>query len=144
MTVFPDAGPRVSMASALCGMRIVVIEDVWIVAQSYVAMLDNLGVIVAGPAGTVSDALRLVDAGPIDAALVDMNLHGEMAHAVVEQLNARGVPVVIVTGYDLEPEFESKAAAFLKKPIRVEALIKVFREIAADSRANRKPDAGAV
>ncbi len=132
------------MASALCDMRIVVIEDVWIVAQSYVAMLDNLRVIVAGPAGTVADALKLVDVGPIDAALVDMNLHGEMAHGVVEQLNARGVPVVIVTGYDLEPEFESKVTAVLKKPIRVEALIKVFREIAAATKANRKPDAAAV
>ena len=132
------------MASALCDMRIVVIEDVWIVAQSYVAMLDYLRVIVAGPAGTVADALKLVDVGPIDAALVDMNLHGEMAHGVVEQLNARGVPVVIVTGYDLEPEFESKVTAVLKKPIRVEALIKVFREIAAATKANRKPDAAAV
>ena len=35
------AGPTNSISSAnvLCGIRVLVIEDVWIVAQSYVALL---------------------------------------------------------------------------------------------------------
>ena len=129
MTVGPEH--PISTANVLCGIRILVIEDVWIVAQSYVALLENLGVIVSGPAGTVADAIRLIEAAPIDAALVDMNLHGEMAYAVVDALNARGVAIVVVTGYDVVPELAGKVSAFLSKPIRAEALIKAFRGITA-------------
>ena len=130
-----------SVANALTGMRVLVIEDIWIVAQCYVELLDNLGVIVSGPAGTVAEAMSLIDrridrgATPIDAAIVDMNLSGEMAYSVVDALNARGVPVVIVTGCDVGHELAHmaayKASAFLKKPIRAEDLIKTLRGIAA-------------
>ena len=119
-----------SVANALCGVRVLVIEDVWIIAQSYVSLLDNLGAIVSGPACTIAEAMSLIEAAPIDAALVDMNLHGEMAYGVVEALNSRGVPVVVATGYDVVPELEHKVCAFLRKPIRAEALIKSMRSIA--------------
>ena len=128
MTTVLTASP--SLATALCGLRVLVIEDVWIVAQSYVAMLDNLGVRVSGPATTVAQAMSLIEAAPIDVALVDMELHGEMAYGVVEALNARGVPVVVVTGAAVVPELEHEVSAFLTKPIRVEALIKTLRGIA--------------
>ena len=134
MTVAPDRNQPVSIANALCGVRVLVIEDVWIVAQSYVALLENLGVIVSGPAGTVADAMRLIDTEPVDAALVDMNLDGEMAFGVVEALNARGVAVVVVTGTDVAPEFERTVSAFLSKPVRAEAVIKAFRGVTALNR----------
>jgi len=114
----------------LAGKRILVIEDVWIVAQSYVALLEQLGVEVRGPAGTVAEAMSAVAAGPVDAALVDMNLNGEMAGAVVEALAERGVAVVIVTGHDVPPALADKASAVLAKPVRAEALITAFRSIA--------------
>ena len=119
------------LATAISGLRVLVIEDVWIIAQSFVAMLDNLGASVLGPATTVAKAMSLIEAGPIDVALVDMELHGEMAYGVVEALNARGVPVVVVTGAHVVPELEHKVSVFLTKPIRVEALIKALRGIAA-------------
>ena len=75
--------------------------------------------------------MRLIEAGPVDVALVDMNLRGEMAYSVVEALNARGIAVVVVTGYDVVPVLEHKVSAYLKKPIRAEALIKAFRGIKA-------------
>ena len=118
-----------SLANALIGMRVLVIEDVWIVAQSYVALLDNLGVVVSGPASSVEDAMRLIEAEPIDVAIVDMNLQDEMAYAVVDALNSRGVPVVVATGYNVVPELEHKVCALLRKPIRAEALIKAMRGI---------------
>jgi CheY-like chemotaxis protein len=112
-------------------MRILVIEDMWVVAQSYVGLLEELGVVVAGTASTVAEAISLIESASVDAALVDMNLQGEMAYGVVDALNARGIPVVAVTGYDVMPEFEHKVSAFLTKPVRTEALITAFRGIAA-------------
>jgi len=46
--------------------------------------------------------MRLIEAGPFDAALVDMNLNGEMAYGIVDALNAQRVPIVVATGYELE------------------------------------------
>lgn len=135
MTEASGQNSSISHANALCGQRILVIEDEWIVAQSYVAILENLGVTASGPAGTLADALRVIESGPIDAALVDMNLNGEMAYSVVDALNARGVAVVVVTGYDVVPDFENKVSAFLKKPVRAEALIKAFRSVIAAAKA---------
>ncbi len=137
MIMTTELASPTSVANALCGMRVLVIEDIWIIAQSYVALLDDLGVIVSGPASTVAEAMSLIErridrgATPIDAALVDMDLGGEMAYGVVDALNARGVPVVVVTGYDVAPELALKVSGFLKKPIRAEALIKALRSIAA-------------
>lgn len=129
MSVPPETSPVPSSSNALAGKRVLVVEDVWIVAQSYVALLEQLGVIVCGPAGTVSEAMGLIETQPVDAALVDLNLNGEMAISVVETLAGRGVPVVIVTGYDVAPELAAKAAACLSKPVRAEALLKAFREL---------------
>ena len=137
MIMTSELAAPASVASALSGMRVLVIEDIWIVAQSYVELLDNLGVIVSGPAGTVAEAMSLIDrridrgATPIDAALVDLDLGGEMAYGVVDALNARGVPVLVVTGCDVVPEFANKVRAVLKKPIRAGALITALRGIAA-------------
>ena len=107
MTVTTDR-PLACVATALCDLRVLVIEDEWVVAQSYVALLENLGVTASGPAGTLAEAMRLIEAEPVDAALVDMNLHGEMAYGVVDVLNALGIAVVVVTGYDVVPELEHK------------------------------------
>ena len=131
MNMTSELAAPASVANALNGMRVLVIEDIFIVAQSYVALLENLGVIVSGPAGTVAEAMRIIEAAPIDAALVDMNLHGEMAYGVVDALKARGVPVVVVTGCDVVADFEHKVSGFLKKPVRTAALIKAMRGIAA-------------
>ena len=126
-----DTTSSAAVANALTGMRILIIEDIWLVAQSYVGLFELLGVVVVGPASTIAEALALIEVERIDAALVDMNLHGEMADGLVEALNARGVPVVVATGYDTVPGLEGKVSAFLKKPIRAEALVKAMREIAA-------------
>lgn len=133
MTAPPEQAPPASVANALVGMRILVVEDIWIVAQSYVALLENLGVRVSGPAGTVIEAMSLIEAAQVDAALVDMNLHGEMAVGVVDALASKGVAVVIVTGFDVAQDVELKAAACLRKPVRAEALIKAFRNIGTGS-----------
>ena len=133
MIMTNELASAASVVHTISGMRVLVIEDIWIVAQSYV----ELRVIVSGPAGTVAEAMSLIErridrgATPIDAALVDMDLGGEMAYGVVDALNARGVPVVVVTGCDVEPEFANKVRAVLKKPIRAEALITALRGIAA-------------
>lgn len=90
-----------SGADALDGFRILVVEDEYFLADRLASDLRDMGATVVGLAGTIDDALDLIDATErLDGAVVDVNLHGEMAFPVVDALIARGVAVVFATGYD--------------------------------------------
>jgi hypothetical protein len=44
----------------------------------------------------------------IDAAVLDINLHGDMTYPLADALRSRGVPFLFATGYDdghLPPEY---------------------------------------
>ena len=62
-------------------------------------MLGHLGCVVVGPASRVDQALAIIDAQAIDAAVLDVNLNGEKSYPVADALRARGVPFVFSTGY---------------------------------------------
>jgi CheY-like chemotaxis protein len=70
----PDASRAV-----LTGLRVLVVEDEFLIALDLLAILDDLGCVALGPAPTVAEALHLLAADPPDAALLDMNLRGVRA-----------------------------------------------------------------
>ena len=47
----------------------------------------------------MAEALRLLADRTPDAALLDVNLRGELVTPVAEQLRVRGVPFVVVSAY---------------------------------------------
>ena len=63
-------------------------------------MLADLGCESVTVAGTVEQAVALVESQDFDAALLDMNLNGRKSDAVAEALAARGVPFAFSTGYN--------------------------------------------
>jgi len=70
-----------------------------IVAWLLEDMLADLGCAVIGPAASVNRALAMIDAEAIDAAVLDVNLNGQMSYPIADVLAARGVPFVFSTGY---------------------------------------------
>jgi len=80
--------------------RILVVEDEMIVAWLLVEMLEQLGCHVVGPASDVSQALEIIGREPLDAALLDVNLNGELSYPVADALKARSIPFMFSTGYD--------------------------------------------
>lgn len=88
------------MNSLFSGRRILVVEDEVIVSWMLEDMLAELGCAVVGPATRVSQALAMVEAEAIDAAVLDVNLNGEKSYPVADALAARRVPFVFSTGYD--------------------------------------------
>lgn len=84
-----------------------VVEDEALIALDLAAMLRRAGYAVVGPARRVAPALRHVACDPPpDAALLDVNLAGEMVFPVADALAGRGVPFALLTGYarDALPE----------------------------------------
>ncbi|HEX4636917.1 MAG TPA: hypothetical protein VH189_12090 [Rhizomicrobium sp.] len=85
------------------GKRILLVEDEYFIVQDLARVLLAAGAIVLGPAATLSEALKLVaSAGPLDGAVLDVNLQGEMIFPLADVLMNRGVPFVFSTGYDGE------------------------------------------
>jgi CheY-like chemotaxis protein len=92
------------MSSALEGLRLLVVEDEAMVAMMIENMLDDLGCVVVGVAGTVSRGLAMAgDEGlSLDGAILDVNLGGEKVYPVAEALSFRRVPFIFSTGYGLD------------------------------------------
>ena len=77
-----------------------VVEDEYFIAEELRQALERLGTTVVGPVPTGEEALALLKSEPIDAAVLDINLRGEMSFAVADALEERAIPFVFATGYD--------------------------------------------
>lgn len=92
-------------AEALRGRQVLIVEDEYFLAEDLAAYFHRVGAHVVGPAGTVADALRLVESREIDAAVLDVNLRGQRVYPVADLLQKKAVPFVFASGYggELEP-----------------------------------------
>jgi len=97
---------------------IMVVEDEALVALSLHDFLSELGYSVVGPVGRVTEALRILNQRPVDAAILDVNLAGEFVYPLAELLRTRNIPFVFATGYSsesIDPRFGD--ISVLQKPI---------------------------
>lgn len=85
----------------LAGKRILIVEDEALIAFVMVDDLENVGAVPVGPCARVAEALKEIRNGmPLDGALLNVRLHGELSFSVAEELALRDVPFVFVTGND--------------------------------------------
>lgn len=85
--------------SLLTGRSVLVIEDEMLVQMLTEAMLEDLGCENVTIAGSVEQALSLIDEQGFDAATLDLNLNGRESFPVADALAAHGVPFCFATGY---------------------------------------------
>jgi DNA-binding response OmpR family regulator len=111
----------------LRGVRVLVVEDQWHVANALRSLLAAEGMEVSGPAGKTADAQRLADEQMPELAVVDINLKGEMAYSLIDDLQDRGVRVVVISGYAVLPRLSAKVAAVLQKPFNGPELLASLR-----------------
>lgn len=123
--------------AVLVGRRILVVDGDYFVAHCLADDLRRAGADVLGPVGTAAEALRLIEAGPLDGAMLDADLPGVAAHPVADALAGRAVPFVFVTGRPAVPMPERHAAV-----PRHDKLVDVERlgaDLSADRRAAQPP-----
>jgi CheY-like chemotaxis protein len=85
------------------GVRcVLVVEDEYLIAADLAEWLAGCGIGVVGPAGSVEDALKLVETegARIDGGVLDVNVGDQRVYPVADALAARGIPFVFATGYD--------------------------------------------
>ncbi|MBC8067415.1 MAG: GAF domain-containing protein [Deltaproteobacteria bacterium] len=102
------------------GLRVLVIEDSFMLVSMLELVFENLGWIMVGPANRVAKAMDLVDTESFDAVLLDVNLDGEMSWPVAAALRARGIPFVLSTGYEIGALLPDslQGTKFVKKPYK--------------------------
>ena len=113
-------------ALSLRGRTILVVEDEFLLAELVGEALEEAGATVIGPVGWVDEALALVarHGATLDAAVLDINLHGALSYPIADALMAHGVPVVFTTGYDASAiEAAYQGCARCQKPLHAEALL---------------------
>lgn len=116
------------MTDLLTGKTILLVEDemlIMMLAEDYLRQLGCTSILIAG---TPRQALEAIAVHHIDAAMLDMNLHGETSDIVADALSLKGVPFLFVTGY-VSPVLTDRHAdrPLLNKPYdagQLKALIK--------------------
>ncbi|NWG25375.1 MAG: response regulator [Pseudorhodoplanes sp.] len=79
--------------------RVLIVEDEYLVACLLEEDLLSQGYELVGPCTTLASALDASRREPFDLAVLDINLNGEMSYPLAEELVARGVPLLFLTGY---------------------------------------------
>jgi light-regulated signal transduction histidine kinase (bacteriophytochrome) len=102
------------------GLRVLVIEDSFMIVSMLELVFASIGWTLVGPAARIPKALSLIRTESVDAALLDVNLDGEMSWTVAAALQARGIPFILSTGYEvgnLLPQ-SLKGVKFIRKPYK--------------------------
>jgi DNA-binding response OmpR family regulator len=89
----PDDGSRKA------GIRILLVEDEFLVGFLLEDDLRAAGFIPIGPFTTLGQALEASRREEFDLAILDINLQGEMVYPLADDLSARQIPFIFLSGY---------------------------------------------
>ena len=108
----------ISGQTALSGLRILIAENMYEIAQSLRRTVETAGATVVGIVPTVAGALDYVRSGTVNVALVDMNLRDGFADDLIQALVEQRIAFIIVTAYQALPmNADEHAVAVIRKPV---------------------------
>jgi DNA-binding response OmpR family regulator len=111
---------------------VLIVEDEWLIAEMLQEALKDAGFEIRGPAPRVSEALDLIAANGLDAAVLDVSLRGESSFPIARALAERAIPFAFMTGYvnkDFPEEFKDRPV--LNKPVDVRKLVSCVQSLLA-------------
>jgi DNA-binding NtrC family response regulator len=99
---------------------VLIVQDNFYLALDLAAAVERLDGRVVGPAGSLNEALNLLEREQVAAALIDAELTGGGVGPLVRALAERRLPYVIQASAQLPPEIMmiEPAAPVLIKPIQ--------------------------
>jgi CheY-like chemotaxis protein len=114
----------------LHSLRILVVEDNFLTADSIQDLLEASGCEVIGPVATVAEALNYVIDTTLDGAVLDISLAGELSFPVAAALIERDVPFLFLTGHeDLVVPAQYRVMRRLEKPTDMRQLGEIVTSV---------------
>ena len=111
-------------------MRVLIAEDEFLVGIQLEEDLRSAGCSIVGPFSSLAMATRASRRERFDLAILDINLNGDRVYPLADELSARGVPFIFLSGYipaELPERF--RHAPQIMKPHDSAALIKEMRTV---------------
>jgi DNA-binding response OmpR family regulator len=124
------SSPPSGTDNARDGPRVFLVEDEFLVSLSLEQDLSEGGYTVVGPFADLQSARQAAASETFDLALLDVNVNGERIYPLADELAARGVPIVLLTGYgvmDLPERF--RAWPRVAKPHSTALLLKEIERV---------------
>jgi DNA-binding response OmpR family regulator len=117
-------------AMPLHGCAVLVVDDDFYLADNTREALEKAGATVLGPYGHEDEALASLDKHPPQFAVLDLNLGNGASFTIARSLQMRGVPMVLVTGYDggIIPA-DLAGTSCLQKPVSMAKLVATVTEL---------------
>jgi DNA-binding response OmpR family regulator len=122
--------PTMHETTPLAGLRVLVVEDDYFIADEICTTLRKSGAEIVGPSPDLQHGLHLVKSEQIDCAVLDINLRGDLAFSLANELRQRGTPAIFATGYDssvLPGTFSDSVR--LVKPVDLGALLQAVQTL---------------
>lgn len=117
--------------TSLRGARVLVVEDDPLLALDVKQTLREGGCLVLGPARFLASAMQIVRNERLDAAVLDVNLNGELSLPIADALADHDTPFVWLTSYPraLLPERHRDRPVIIK-PMTGELLLDELARVA--------------
>ncbi|MGI9014698.1 MAG: response regulator [Phycisphaerales bacterium] len=122
----PPASTEIDPNSKLAGLHILIVEDMGMIVLELRRMLEEMGCSIVGVASRLSEAMKLAqNTEHLDGVLLDLNLASQSSYSVAEILRERGIPFIIMSGYDtVHIRADCANDAHLQKPFNQDDLAK--------------------
>ena len=129
----------------LTGLNILVAEDDFVISEYVRTVIESAGAKVVGPAADVERACALARTGGLHGAVLDLQLRDDVAEPLMNELNSRNIPFVVISGFEHSSVPQRFAAmSYIAKPIADTELIeKVAAGIGPNLTAFRRGLGGA-
>lgn len=112
------------------GRRVLIVEDEAMIAMLLELVLQNADCAVVGPVASVRGALRLIERQQLDAAVLDFRLGDDDSGEIMDRLDQRGVPFLLMTGQSMaDLPAKLRHLNLLAKPFEPEALVEAVEKI---------------
>jgi CheY-like chemotaxis protein len=111
---------------------ILIVEDEPLIAMMLEDFIESLGHRVSGNCDSVGTALKEIEKGDFDLAILDVNLKGESVWPVASALRSKGTPFVLATGGHVDPPpDEFKDVPTIEKPYTIDRVTPIIESVLA-------------
>lgn len=113
----------------LSGVRVLVVEDDWLLAMDLQDTLIDAGAVVVGPCQSLDEAMARANIEDFTVAVLDFSLGADMALPIARRLVRRGVPFIFYTGKSARDSSlaEWRDCPIVEKPASPSVLVSALR-----------------